>query len=46
MQAKRVKLLCVLVSVLMVFIGCATYQPIIDRQSIGDPAQYQKDLAE
>lgn len=34
-----------IVSILL-FTGCATYQPIVDRQSITDQVQYERDLAE
>jgi len=32
--------------ILTMTVGCATYQPIIDHQSITDQGQYERDLAE
>lgn len=36
----------IIVIISILFAGCATYQPIIDRQSITDMVQYEQDLAE
>ena len=35
-----------IILILSLTVGCATYQPIIDRQTITDQAKYERDLAE